>query len=538
MGIVKATTEALYRVYNFVQREFAYTSQVDLQGKFMPYGPGDNFPNKLAELIDGSPTATSCLSTTTDFVSGEGFSDGAGLENMIINDQGLTLFQFHQMMSDSFVHYWGFAAMFKFSRAGRVTEVYPVPFNYCRLGKPDDNGLISKIHYNPYFGTQLYKAKDTEIYDTFNPDQAPGQIITDPDFKGQIFWFGIRDRKHPFYPIPDFYSAHRWMNVEKNAAVYYDENLERGFLQSSIIKLIGDPNDPSGIKDDAGNDIPKGKAFSQMMDKDFSGAKRNAKIMAFWGNNKEEWPEIVPFPSNASADLYRAQDEHATKKITIATKVPGILANISEGVSLGGDGNMLRAATKVMQQRVKGFQNILTDFYSKFLPLMAKNPHNEAVKVVPYNAFPELENVDPQIWEVMTAEERRKWVQDHTEIELLGDEVVEEQPAPAQNKVLNLHFNSYPKEARDNVKRALEYAEKMGARCLKPSGKKMSEAILNGAPLGPVEIKRLSRYLSKNTMHKDKSWDSCEALEYYAWGGSEMMVWANDKIKELNGKAD
>jgi hypothetical protein len=25
---------------------------------------------------------------------------------------------------------------------------------------------------------------------------------------------------------------------------------------------------------------------------------------------------------------------------------------------------------------------------------------------------------------------------------------------------------------------------------------------------------------------------------YDAWGGSEMMIWANEKVKELNGKAD
>jgi hypothetical protein len=62
---------------------------------------------------------------------------------------------------------------------------------------------------------------------------------------------------------------------------------------------------------------------------------------------------------------------------------------------------------------------------------------------------------------------------------------------------------------------------------------------LKGMPLGPKEIKRLSRYLSKETIHKDKPYDkSCESLLYDAWGGSEMMVWANDKVKELNGQAD
>jgi hypothetical protein len=537
--MLKSVTESFVKVFNFVQREFAYSSQVDLQGKFMPFGPGDNFPNRLIDLVDGSPTATSCLSTVSDFVIGEGFSEGEDLENMKVNSQGMTLGQFHAIQGNSITHFWGMATLVKFSKTGVITEWWPVPFSYCRLGRPDDNGTISKIHYNPYFGTVLYKAQDTEIYDAYNPEQVTTQLAEQgKNFKGQIFWYGIRDRKNPFYPIPDYYSAHRWMNLEKNAAIYYDENLENGFLQSSILKMIGDPNDPSGLKDGEGNDIPKGKAFSSEMDKNFSGAKRNAKIMAFWASNKEEFPEIVSFPSNANADLYRAQDEHAVKKITIATKVPGILANISEGVSLGGDGNMLRAATKVMQQRVKPMQNILTDYYAQILSKIAK-PITEPISIVPYNAFPELEGVDPQVWEVLTVEERRQWVRDHTEIDLIEADVAPaETEQPVQNKVVNLAFSSYPKEARDAAKRAKEWHEKMGG-CLKKTGLQLTDQIINGENLSVSIIGRLSRNLSKNTVHSNKPYnEACEALMYDAWGGSSMMQWANDKVKELRGKAD
>jgi hypothetical protein len=537
MGLT-SVKESFFKVINFVHREFAYSQQVDSAGKYLPYGPNNSFPNRLIELVDGSPTATSCLSTVCDFIVGEGFNEGDDLENMKVNSQGMTFSQYHTIQGNSLGHFWGVATLVKFSATGKITQFWPVPFSYCRLGQPDDSGVISKIHYNPYFGTGLYKPQDTEVYDTWNPDQVVGQIARNPKFKGQIYWYGIRDRKDPMYPVPDYYSAHRWMNLEKNAAIYYDENLENGFLQSSILKMIGDPNDPSGLKTDSGEDIPKGKAFSQEMDKNFSGAKRNAKIMAFWASNKEEFPEIVSFPTNANADLYRAQDEHAVKKITIATKVPGILANISEGVSLGGDGNMLRAATKVMQQRVKFYQDILIGYYAEILSRLIV-PITEPISIVPYNAFPELENVDPQVWAVLTPEEQRKWVKDHTEIELIETAVApEETMEPVQNKVVNLAFSSYPKEARENAKRAKEYHEKMGG-CLKKAGLTVTDQIINGQNLGVKEIRRLSRNLSKNTVHKDKPYnEACEALEYDAWGGSAMMQWANEKVKELSGKAD
>jgi hypothetical protein len=542
MSLTKAVTQPFVKIYNFIQREFAYTTQIDTHSGFLPFGPADNFPNKLHSLVDGSPTATSCLSTLTDFITGEGFNEGEDLENLKVNSQGLTFFNFHNIQSDNFSHDWGVATLVKYNKLGQITEFFDIPFGYTRLGKPDSKGVISKIHYNPYYGDSLlYKSMDTVVYDVYNPAAAVLQITKDPGFKGQIFWMGMKTTRHPFYPIPDYYSAQHWMNVEKNSGVYFDENLQNGFLTPTILKIFGDPNDPSGIKDANGDDIPKGQQFDSEMTKNFSGAKRVGQIMTFWANNKDEFPAAEAFPVNSNADMHRVTDEHATKKITIATKVPGILANISEGVSLGGDGNTIRAAVKLMQQRVVRPQSFLIAYYQELLANMV-NPYTDTITITSYSPFPELETVDPSIWAELSPQERRDWIRDHTEIQLIEetDPALEEPaPEPLQNRITNLHFDTYPHTAKANVKRAIEWQEKMGAKCLKPAGRILSEQILNGAPLGPKEIRRLSRYLSKQTVFKDHPYDqSCESVLYDAWGGSDMMTWANEKVKELKGETD
>lgn len=531
------------KVYNFIQREFAYSTQIENQGKFIPFFDRDNrFPIELDELIQRSPTATACLSTLADFIAGEGFNVGPQLENLVINKQGTKFYQFHTICSDTISRKWGVASLVRYNKTGGITEFESIPFNYVRLKAPDDNGLISKVLYNPYFGTHLYRHQDNIEFDVFNPAQAVVQAGKDKKWKGQIYWAGIRDGKHPFYPVPDFYAAKEWMRVERNAGIYFDENLEHGFLNDYIFKLIGDPNEPSGEEKD-GKPVTKGEVFDREMSKNFSGSKNRAKAMAMWGNNKEEWPDIQAFPTAGNPDLYRVQDEHATKKITIATKVPAILANISEGVSLGGDGNTIRASVKLMQQRVIRMQSFLLDYYTNILSHFVFPEGQTApttLRITPYHPFPELETVDPQAWAVLSREEQRKWVKDHTEIE-----IQEEQPAqtptpttePAvENKYLNLHFNSYPKSARDTAKKAIDFHDKMDLKCLKPNGRKQSEAIINGAPLGPKEIRRLSNYLSKNVLYNNRTYsDSCEKIEFDAWGGVDMMIWANEKVKELRG---
>lgn len=541
MSIVEKAKESFIKIYNLVQREFVYTQQIDHSGKYIPYFENhDGFPVELSRLVQGSPTATSCLSTLTDFIAGEGFNEGPELENLILNKQGLKFFQFHSISSGSIAHKWGVASIVRFNKVGGITEVYDIPFGYCRLGLPDDNGTISKIKYNPYFGTVLYQQKDTEEYDVFNPAKAAVQFAKNPKWKGQIFWMGIRDEKHPFYPVPDYYSAKHWMNVEKNAGNYFDENLENGFLQSTIIKMLGDPNDASGQKDSNGDDIPKGKAFDTEMTKNFQGVDRVAKIMAFWANGKDEFPTLEAFPTAGNPDLFRVQDEHATKKITIATKVPAILANIHEGVSLGGDGNTIRAGVKLMQQRVKRPQSVLIDYYTeifKYFVFPEGTIKPENITIVPYHPFPELETVDPQAWGVLTTEEKRKWVKDHTEIEIVDQVPPTPAPEPAvENKIVALHFNSYPTKAKQNVKRALEWQEKMNKKCSSAFALKLSQSILDGTPLGPREIRKLSNYLSRNMLYKDHPYsESCEVVKFDAWGGVDMMLWANDKVKELKG---
>lgn len=538
MSITKAVTQPFVKIYNFIQREFAYSQQIDTNAGYLPFsvdGSYDNFPNQLANLVQGSPTATACLSTITDFITGEGFNLGEPLESLIINDQGLKFFRYHGIQSDSLAHYEGVASLVKYNKAGDITQIYDIPFAYCRLGKPDDKGVISKIHYNPYFGTIHYRKQDTEVYDVYNPAAATIQLA-DKKFKGQINWLGIRNRQHPFYPIPDYYSAKHWMRTEKNAGVYFDENLENGFLTPTILKLRGNPNDASGKKDSEGNDIPKAQALDEELTKNFSGANRVGQIMTFWADMGEEWPDPVAFPTNGNADMHRVTDEHATRKITIATKVPAILANVNDANNFGGE--QIRPAVKLMQQRVKRPQDILIDYYSDMLKRFVR-PITEPIMIVPYNPFPEAETIDPLVWETLTPEEKRIWVKDHTEIQLIEQTPAPAQPGPAENRFTNLHFNSYPQKARENVKRAIEWVEKMNAKCLKPKGRQLSEQILNGVPLGPKEIKRLSRYLSKQTVYAAIPYDDrCESVLYDAWGGSDMMIWANEKVKELNGQTD
>lgn len=529
----------IYRVAN-LWRQPATRSQLTNE-KYIPYFEAgiDNWPIKWHEIISLSPSGSSCVSTITDFLEGEGFSD-SDLEKRIVNAKGETLWRIHQETCKSFAEFEGFYWLFRFNALGQITEWEVLPFENCRLGIPDDKGFISKIHYNPFFGTSLYdtEKKRTIKYDVFNPAGVKAQILADgANYKGQVFYFGTTNAQSRYYPMPDAYSALKWMKIEAGISDYHEDNINNGFLQPFMLAMIGDPGKPINNPEASSNEKPitQAEAFDDMVSSNFMGAKRVGNMWVHWFDNKDEVPIPIAMPSNNNGDLFVTVDNQATKKITISWKVPGVLANIHEGVSLGGDGNQIRVAVKLMQQRSKRKQRSLTDAYSEVLKYFDK-PYVEEIKITPYNPYPELEVLDQKIWDSMDDEEKRTWIQENTEVDLKEDVVVTEpsQPVP-QSRIQNAIPIEFPEKVRNNVKRALEYREKFDIKCGGKAGLELATGIMNNQNMGLKQLKRIYSYLKKNEQFKNKPFnEGCNVIDYHAWGGYDMYEFLDQKLKDFD----
>lgn len=530
------------KIYNLYRQPTRRTNLT--YDRYLPYFDGnDNFALKWHQAISESPSATACVSTIQDFLEGFGFSD-PDLEKRVVNSRGETFFQIHQKTCKDFGEFEGFYWHFMYNGMGQITEWTLLPFENCRLGKPDDQGYISKILYNPYFGTSDFQiSKDTTSYDVYNPKAVKEQIAkaqpkdgSQNTYKGQVFFFGTTNALSRFYPMPEAHSAIKWMGTEKGVADYHEDNINNGFLQPFMLAVIGNPNEPVNNPEDSDNKKPKtmAEALDDEISRNFMGAKRVGNMWVQWFSNKEEIPVPVAFPSNNNGDLFNQIDNQATKKITIAFKVPGILANINEGVSLGGDGNTMRVAVKLMQQRVIKKQRILTDCYQKILRAFS-SPYVQEIFISPYNPYPELEVIDDKIWAEMSKEDRKDWIEKNTEIELLEAEteapVVPLAPAARISNVLPVPF---PDKVRDNAKRALEYQDKMSIKCMGPGSRELAEAIRDNKNLGLKALKRIHGYLKKRPEIANKPFnEGCSVIEYQAWGGKEMEEFLELKLKEL-----
>lgn len=435
-----------------LSREISTPEQKDGFEDIIVYGEGNNLPLRIAQAVDDSPSAKSCVETIAQFIKGSGFSDPE-LQKVKIDKSGTTLWDFHCALADSLALYRGFAANFKFDAdTNKIKIAYPASFESCRFKQPPEGEKeITEIVYNPYFGTNLYRIDYSQTYPVFNIDNVGKQIssLAAKDRKkygGQIYYYGKTSPLQRFYPIPDYWSAKKWIYIDGKIQESHANNMDNGFFQSVMMTVIGDPNEWSQnprtqkeVEDSTGQKRLEptktvGEEFSDQMSQTFSGSQKQGNVYVQWAANKDQLPIVDSFPTNAGADLFLALQDITTKNITIATRVPSILANISEGVSLGSGGSEIQKAIELMQSRTAEYRTILENFYNEvLLPNFITKTKGE-VKIVNFNPITEKVEIEDKFWDVLSPEEKRLFIKKNFPgIELVEQEVTP--PAPGSEEL-------------------------------------------------------------------------------------------------------
>jgi hypothetical protein len=438
-----------------LKREKAVPEQKNWSEDTILYGEDDALPLRIALAVEKSPAASSCTETVAQFIKGAGFSDPA-LMDLVVDESGTTLWELHESLSDCLSLFEGFAVNFKYNPAGKIVQSYMLGFEGCRMTMPAENSpIITHIKHNPYFGTNEWRRHYTECYPVYNAETIKAEMKAaqereeeEKDYKGypgQVYYYGKTSPIHRFYPVPRYWSAEKWIYIDGKVQESHSENLDNGWFQSVLMKIVGDPNawstNPRFVDSVTGKSTKTvGEEFADNMRDNFSGSKKMGGVMVQWGLNSASLPEIEAFPSTANADLFLALQDITTKNITIARRVPPILANISEGVSLGSGGSEMQKAVELMQSRCTPFQNQLMNFYNKvLLPGMGiRNSEGEPARVdiqhfTPITTPVELED---KFWDVLTAAEKREFVKKNFPSAPLQE--VTEESAPSQKTLIEV----------------------------------------------------------------------------------------------------
>ena len=408
-----------------LKREISTNAQKDQQSGTIIYGADNALPLRIAQAIDESPAASSCIDTTAQFIKGSGFSN-KDAQKIKLDKSGTTLWDLHCALADSLALFWGFSVNLKFNKYGKILFAYQMSFESCRLKKPEgDTPDIAEIVYNPYVGTTEYKSHMDKTYPVYDIKEVGNQISEmGKAYPGQVYYYGKTSPLYRFYPVPKYWTGKGWIKIDGRIQEAHSENLENGWFQSVLMNVIGDPNKASAnpkyqseYTDEAGVKRIKssktvGEEFNEQMATAFSGSKKMGTVQVHWSNNENTATKITAFPTNANADLFLALQDLTTKNITIATRVPSILANISEGVSLGSGGSEMQKAVELMQSRTSEWRMKLETFYNEvLLPNLAEGAITEPIQILNFTPISEPIDIEDKFWDALNEESRLKFIE-------------------------------------------------------------------------------------------------------------------------------
>jgi YHS domain-containing protein len=434
-----------------LKREKTSNAQKNFSEGTLLYGTDDNLPLRIAKAVEDSPAASSCVDRWGKFIKGGGFSKRE-LEDILIDDKGTTLWSLHCALAETLATFWGFSVNFKYNgeTKPRITCAHSMGFESVRFIKPEDdlNDDITQVIYNPYIGTNLYQQKYTTRYNLFDLDRVrDDQKALKEEYPGQVYYFGKTTPIHRFYPVPRYWSAKHHIEVDNLIQEFNAKELKNGFFQSVLINVIGNPNDwstnPEHMVKETLEDgtieykptITQGQEFDTQMSEQFSGAEKAGTAMVLWSLNADSTVKVTAFPSTVTADRLIAVQDITTKEITIAFQTPSILANISEGVSLGSGGSEIQKAVELMQSNTAEFRKILEDFYNNILLPNLVNPVLDKVEIVNYTPVSVPVEINELVWEFLNEQERIAFIRKNMPgIEIIRTELAAPLPgaAPAQ----------------------------------------------------------------------------------------------------------
>ena len=112
------------------------------QYNIVGYGLDNLYPQTVKNITEASSMAESVINTRAEFIEGKGFVNEQ-IYQAIVNNDGQTMDGLLKKWADDSARYDGRAYLCKYNALGTISEIFHIPFEFCRLGDDDEKGKIA-----------------------------------------------------------------------------------------------------------------------------------------------------------------------------------------------------------------------------------------------------------------------------------------------------------------------------------------------------------------------------------------------------------
>jgi len=344
------------------------------------YDMDNAYPQRMLELVAGSPTAKDCWNKRAKFIAGNGFEQ-PDLGKQIINTNGLTLSKLLKAVATDKALFTGFGIHINYNANFKIASVNYIKFEDIRMGDTDCDDTIGKFAIYSDWGRKTWKnimRNKITFLNAYDPDpEAIKQQVIDAggweNYKGQLLYCNpeIND-----YPLIEADSVWEDFETEAGIKIFNNREVSTGFLPSTMLFM-------QSRREEADNTRPNSdeqayyNAPSQL-EQDlgaFQGTKSSQKIIVIEYEDENSKPEFQPYSIQNNDKLFESTEKSVEARIIKGFSIPKELIN-SEKTSGLSNGSEKKEAIKEFNDNTEAdrlelsetFADIFSQFYTGINP--------------------------------------------------------------------------------------------------------------------------------------------------------------------------
>jgi len=308
------------------------------------YDLDNAYPQRMLELVAGSPTAKDCWNKRAKFIAGNGFED-KDLGRQVINPKGLTIAKLLKAIATDKALFTGFGIHVNYNANYQISSVNYVKFEDIRMGDTDSPDTADKFALYNDWGRKTWKniMRNKIIFlDKYNPDPKAIQRQVDTaggweKYKGQLYYFNpeIDD-----YPLIEADSVWEDFETEAGIKIFNNREVTTGFLPSTMLFMQSRREEADNSRPDEGEQTFINQP--SQLEKDlgeFQGTKSAQKIIVIEYEDESQKPEFKPYTIQNNDKLFETTERSVEARIIKGFSVPKELINAekSSGLSNGSE---------------------------------------------------------------------------------------------------------------------------------------------------------------------------------------------------------
>jgi len=305
------------------------------------YGDGNDYPQKILEIIASSGTGKTCFDTYIKFVRGSGFTDKV-FNDLIVNANNERASSLLSKFAKDLKSFNGFACLVKYDFNALPYAYYNIPFEHCRIEIDGKKKYTGRIAVHPDW-TNLagltFRMEDVKFISKYDPEAVAEQIaeVGGPGFYfGQVFYY--TDDGDFEYPICPFDPIITDMLTEESVSTVKHRNAKFNFLPSGVLVRKGIK--PRTLADGTVNPTDRyneEQANSAAEIKRMQGDMNTSKIWVVDIDSDEEMPQFIDFTAKNYDRQYEVTEKTVQENIGRMFKLPPVLRGIDVGNGFGSD---------------------------------------------------------------------------------------------------------------------------------------------------------------------------------------------------------